>query len=56
MNNVQSNNPEFKIRTRHFLEKWRDIFSRTLTSEPAKLSPLEITVNAEKWETKRSQG
>jgi hypothetical protein len=56
MNNVESKNAEFKMRTRHFLERWRDVFSRTLTSEAAKLPPLEITVDAEKWETKRSQG
>jgi hypothetical protein len=56
MHNVQSDNTEFKIRTKRFLERWKEVFSRTLSSEPAQLAPLEITVDAEKWETRRSQG
>ena len=49
MRNVVSNDNEFKIRTRAFLDKWRDIFSRTLSEEPALLPPLELEVDAQKW-------
>jgi len=56
VNNVRSSNVEFKIRTRSFLAEWRDIFSRTLSKEPANLAPLEIEVDAEKWQTRQSQG
>ena len=53
VNNVRTSDAEFKIRTRSFLE---DIFSCTLSKEPANLAPLEIEVDAEKWQTRRSQG
>ena len=54
LKNVRTSDAEVKIRTRSFLEKWRDIFSRTLSKEPANLAPLEIEVDAEKWQTRRS--
>ena len=33
------------------LEEFRDIFSETLPKEPAKVPPLEISVDRQKWET-----
>jgi hypothetical protein len=56
LKNVKSSNAEFKMRTKAFLEDWRDVFSRTLAKEPANLTPLEIQVDAVKWKTKKSQG
>ena len=53
---VNSTNPEFKKHTQQFLSQWRDIFSRTLGKEPAHLPPMELKVDARKWETRRSQG
>ena len=38
------------------MEKWSDLFSRTLSATPADLPPLVIDVDATRWMTKTSQG
>ena len=52
--NIQGS-PEFQRKARALAEEFRDIFSTKLPKQPALLPPLELTVDDDKWQSKRSQ-
>jgi len=48
--------PAFKKDIRKLLEEYRVIFATTLSTEPATITPFELDVDLEKWETFSNRG
>ena len=48
--------PALKSRIRILLEQYRDVFSTTLSDEPAIIPPFELEVDKEKWEQFSNRG
>ena len=53
---MKTNDPLFKQEAHALLSKYKDLFSLTLSVEPALLPPLRIEIDKAKFETRRAQG
>ena len=53
---MNTKDPLFKIETHALLSQYKDLFSRTLSVEPALLPPLSIEIDRAKFETRKAQG
>jgi hypothetical protein len=42
--------PALRVRIRTLLEKFRSVFATSLPSEPALITPFELSVDKERWE------
>jgi hypothetical protein len=48
--------PELRVKIRILLEKYRDVFATTLSTEPADIPPFELMVDKQKWESYSNRG
>ncbi len=48
--------PVLRKKIRILLEKYRDVFATTLSTEPADIPPFELLVDKEKWESYSNRG
>jgi transposase InsO family protein len=48
--------PVLRVKIRILLEKYRDVFATTLSTDPADIPPFELLVDKEKWESYSNRG